>query len=214
MNEPPAEQSASSGGVTFTGMLLALFLVTTAYALFLAAGVEEDWPAALWLLAHDDRLVAVVTRLVPLLDRYRDWMTANNYPANVALMEGVYSAAWLAFAGFAAAGGVSVSRWADRIVARWRTTRFDARMMLAFAWLCWALLGVSLFVSYVGYLNFDSCAGAFRGLNECIHINPWYAAKASFAIACDFYALFLPLSMMLAARRIRALHADNDTPEI
>mgnify|MGYP003347363026 CR=1 FL=1 len=55
--------------------------------------------------------------------------------------------------------------------------------------------------------------GAFRGLNECIHVNPWYAAKAGFAIACDFYALFLPLSLMLAARRIRALPAE-DSAEI
>ena len=44
------------------------------------------------------RQPSVAARLVPLLERYREWMTANNYPANVALMQGVYSAAWLAFA--------------------------------------------------------------------------------------------------------------------
>lgn len=182
--------------ISFAGMLSFLFFSSTGYTLFLIAGVKLDWRAVNWILKNDDGYVAAVSRVVPLLSRYKAFMLENGYSQNVELMENAYGIAWAMFVLVSLSSLSLVRNWAQRmrsgatVTSKFITLRTAANILLVF-------FVYSFWASFVGFMDFDW----YSIMAEKIHRTAWYALRAAVLVSANFYLLFLPIVAYLALKK-------------
>jgi len=190
--------------LSFNRMMISLFLLSSGYAIFIATASELEWPISAWILSNDDLLVGALSYVIPLLSRYRQWMVANNFPAHVDLMENVYSVGWLFFAVFCLISLPMLNTWADEFAERRKFSGTTLQTAATASKFFFVLLAASIWLGFFGSLDFAEYPGRAI-LAERIHVNKWYAARASLLISWSYWALFLSLIIGTATKRTKLI---------